>query len=162
MNNHRFLENKFYNEIILHISKALPDLQKHYQFKESTDYEDSNLSFDLVFNMNFTISIRIRKNKYIPFNDLTIRSKSLNNGKTEIDKIMEGKAQVYFYAYMNKEENELIKIRIADVDSIRKLTNQNKYINKVNSDNTEFYAYKFSEIKKTNGDIYKFDKTILL
>jgi len=158
MDNHRFLENKFHNEIILHISKALPNLQRYYQFKESTDYEDSNLSFDLVFNMDFTISIRIRKNKYIPFNDLTIRSKSLNNGKTEIDKIMEGKAQVYFYAYMNKEENELIKIRIADVDSIRKLTNENKYIKRDNNDGTKFYAYKFNEIHQVNGDIYKFDK----
>ena len=160
MNNHRFLENKFHNEIILHISKALPNLQRYYQFKESTDYEDSNLSFDLVFNMDFTISIRIRKNKYIRFNDLTIRSKSLNNGKTEIDKIMEGKAQVYFYAYMNEEQNELVKIRIADVDSIRKLTKENKYIKGDNYDGTKFYAYKFNDIKKINGDIYKFDKTI--
>jgi len=158
MNNHRFLENKFYNEIIFHIYNALPNLKKFYQFKESTDYEDTNLSFDLVFNMNFTISVRIRKNKYIAYNDLTIRSKSLNNGKTEINKIMEGKAQIYFYAYMNKQENELVKIRISDIDSIRILTNKKKYIKKTNNDGTEFFAYKFNQIQKTNGAIYKFDK----
>ena len=87
---------------------------------------------------------------------MTIRSKSKNNGKTEIHKIMEGKAQVYFYAYMNKEEDDLIKVRIADVEAIRKLTFVKDYIHKKNNDNTEFYAYNFKDIEQMQGNIYKF------
>tara|TARA_R110002126_G_scaffold188804_1_gene337169 strand:+ start:459 stop:935 length:477 start_codon:yes stop_codon:yes gene_type:complete len=157
MDNVRFLENKFSKEIKKHISKALPNLQAYFEFRPSTDEEDCNLSFDLVFSLDFTISVRIRKFKYLNYSDLTIRSKSKNNGKTEIDKIMEGKAQVYFYAYMNEEENKLIKVRIANVESIRKLTTSNIYTHRKNNDQTEFYAYSFENIKKMKGNIYKYD-----
>jgi len=157
MDNVRFLENKFRNKIETHIFKALPNLSKYYKFRPSTSEEDSNLSFDLVFNLNFTISVRIRKFRYINYNDMTIRSKSKNNGKTEIDKIMEGKAQVYFYAYMNQKEDDLIKVRIADVDAIRKLTFVKDYKHKKNNDNTEFFAYNFKDIERMQGNIYKFN-----
>ena len=63
MDNVRFLENKFKKEIEQHISKALPNLTKYFKFRPSTNEEDSNLSFDLVFKLDFTISVRIRKNK---------------------------------------------------------------------------------------------------
>jgi hypothetical protein len=157
MNDVRFLENKFSNEIQKHISMALPNLQKFYKFRPSTDEEDSNLSFDLVFNLDFTISVRIRKHKYLRYEDLTIRSKSKYNNKTEIDKIMEGKAQVYFYAYMNEAEDKLVKVFMADVEAIRKLTFVNDFEHKINNDNTEFYTYKFKDIKWANGSIYQFN-----
>ena len=157
MDNVRFLENKFRNKIETHIFNALPNLSKYYKFRPSTSAEDSNLSFDLVFNLNFTISVRIRKFRYINYNDMTIRSKSKNNRKTEIDKIMEGKAQVYFYAYMNQKEDDLIKVRIADVDAIRKLTFIKDYKHKKNNDNTEFFAYNFKDIERMHGNIYKFN-----
>jgi hypothetical protein len=156
MNDIRFLENKFFKEIKKHILLALPKIQ-YINFRLSTDEEDTKLSFDMVCNIDILISIRIRKNKFKVYNDLTIRSKSKNNGKTEIDKIMDNKSQIYFYAYMNEEENLLEKIRIVDVETIKKLTIKQKYQKRKNNDGTEFNTYLFSEIKKENGDIYQYD-----
>jgi len=128
------------------------------EFRPATEYEDSNLSFDLVFNLNFTVSVRIRKYKYIKYLDLTIRSRSKNNGFTEVNKIQEGLSQIYFYAYMNDEETELIKVRIVNVNAIRELIKEKKYIKKTNIDATEFLGFKFNDINLKNGAIYKFDK----
>lgn len=158
MDNFRFLENKFSKEIEKHVNKALPNLTNIFcEYRPATNYEDGNLSFDLVFNLKFTISIRIRKYKYIKYLDLTIRSKSKKGFETEIDKINKGMAQVYFYAYMNEEQNELIKVRIVNVETIRKLTLQNLYTKKQNNDGTEFFTYKFTDIKNLNGNIYQYD-----
>lgn len=158
MNDIRFLENKFAEEIQKHIKKALPNLNDNImQFRQSTELEDSNLSFDLVFNLGFTVSIRIRKYDYIKYNDLTIRSKSKSNGYTEIDKIKNGLSQIYFYAYMNLQETELIKIRIVNVDAIRKLIKDGIFIERKNNDSTEFIAMKFSDINEYSGAIYQYD-----
>lgn len=159
MNEVRFLENKFAEEIQKHIIKALPNLNNSFmQFRESTDFEDCKLSFDLVFNLGFTVSIRIRKYDYIKYNDLTIRSKSRSNGYTEIDKIKDGLAQIYFYAYMNLQETELIKIRIVNVGAIRKLIKDGIFVERKNNDNTEFVAIKFSAINENSGAIYQYDR----
>lgn len=159
MDDIRFLENKFYNQIKHHILLALPKI-KFVSFRLSTEEEDTKLSFDMVCDANLLISIRIRKNKYIHYNDLTIRSKTKNNGKTEIDKIINNKNQIYFYAYMNKEETSLEKIRIVDVSAIVNLTNKKKYTKRKNNDGSEFNTYKFSDIKKEDGGIYKYNKII--
>lgn len=159
MNDVRFLENKFSKDIKKHINSALPNLSNAFsEYRPATDNEDANLSFDLVFNCTFTISVRIRKYKYLKYRDLTIRSRSKQGNKTEINKINEGMAQVYFYAYMNELENELIKVRIVNVESIRTLTKKNEYSVKKNIDTTEFYTYSFEDIEKENGAIYKFDQ----
>lgn len=159
MDNVRFLENKFSKEIQKHINKALPNLANTFcEYRPATELEDGKLSFDLVFNLNFTVSIRIRKFKYLKYLDLTIRSRSKKGYETEIDKINKGMAQVYFYAYMSENENELIKVRIVNVDSIRELTTENKYIRKHNDDGTEFNTYSFENISKANGALYQFNK----
>ena len=159
MDNVRELEIKFRDEINNHIKKALPKLADSFaEYRQSTSYEDGALSFDLVYDLNFTVSVRIRKNKYLKYNDLTIRSRSRMGNKTEIDKIMEGMAQVYFYAYMNKEETELVKIRIANVDAIRKLTKLKMFGKKNNNDGTKFNTYSFLNISNYNGAVYKYNK----
>ncbi len=156
MDNVRKLENKFFKEIEFHIKKAFPNINGN--LVPSTSEEDSKLSFDAKIN-NKQFSIRIRKNNYLKYLDLTIRSKSKKNGRTEIDKIKDGLAEIYFYSYMNENQDCLQKVRIVDVNAIRKLTNKNKFTIKKNVDGTEFNAYKFSDIKKENGNIYKYDKT---
>lgn len=159
MDNFRNLEYRFQDEINQHIGLALPALhQKYGKARPSSEYEDSVLSYDMIYKMDFTISIRIRRNKYLQYNDLTIRSKSLNGGKTEIDKIMEGRAQMYFYAYMNEEETELIKIRMVDVQSIRFLHLMDCYTQRYNHDGTEFITFSFADIKENMGAIYQYDK----
>jgi hypothetical protein len=159
MDDFRNLEFKFQDKIKKHIILALPALNDLYgNLKISSEYEDSVLSFDMIYRIDFTISVRIRKYDYIKFNDLTIRCKSINGCKTEIDKILEGKAQMYFYAYMNKDQTELIKIRMVDVQSIRLLYNCNRYTHQTNNDGTEFLAFLFSDIAANMGAIYQFDK----
>jgi hypothetical protein len=155
MGNFRKLENKFFKEIELHIKKAYPKIIGNLE--PSTDKEDTNLSFDAKIN-DKQFSIRIRKHKYLKYPDLTIRAKIKNNGKTEIDKIKNGLAQVYFYAYMDEEEDFLVKVRMVDVNSIRILTQKNKFKKRKNNDGTEFNTYLFLDIKKENGAIYKYDK----
>lgn len=159
MNKFTELEYKFADQIESHIVKALPKLYDNFvEFRKATEEEDCRFSYDMVFGINFTISIRIRKNSYLKYNDLTIRSKSKFGGKTEIDKIMDGLAQVYFYSYMNKEETELVKIRIADVDAIRNLYKNGKFTGpRKNFDGTELIAFSFSNIANIGGAIYKYD-----
>jgi len=158
MNDYRNLENKFKSEIELHIKNAMPNLFDSFvQFRQSDDEEDGKLSFDLVFNMNFTISIRIRKHKYLKFNDMTIRYKSLKGYRTEIDKIKDGLAQIYFYAYMSEDENSLCKVRICNVESIRKLIEQENYKVRENKDGTMLAAFKFQDIANNQGAVYQFN-----
>lgn len=158
MKTHRFLEMKYKDEIEKHIKMALPNLYGSFiQFKEADDFEDSNLAFDLVFNFNFTISIRIRNNKYLKYEDMTIRYKSKKGNKTEFDKIKEGLAQIYFYAYECPKHEKLVKVRMADVNAIRTLINDNLFITKSNSDGTMLAAFKFSDINLAGGAIYKYD-----
>lgn len=158
MDDYRKLENKFKNEIELHIKNSMPNLFDSFvQFRQSDEEEDGKLSFDLVFNMNFTISIRIRKNKYLKYNDMTIRYKSLKGKRTEIDKIKDGLAQIYFYAYMSEDENSLCKVRICNVESIRKLIAEEKYKVRENTDGTMLAAFKFKDIATYGGAVYKFN-----
>ena len=143
-------ELKFKDVILTNLTYYLKkiDIKKYSILKTSSIYEDTQLSYDMKLNIDMMVSVRIRDNKYKRFQDLTIRSKSKNGGKTEIDKILEGKAQIYFYAYMNKEESDLEEINICDIDILRSLHKENKYTKQNNYDGTKFYAYKFQDIKK--------------
>ena len=159
MDNFREWEYKYQNQIKQHIRCALPNLQDLYStLVNSSEYEDSVESYDMIYKIDFTVSVRIRRHKYLKYPDLTIRSKSMNGGKTEIDKIMEGKAQVYFYAYLNEQATELVKIQIVDVSSIRFLYLSDCYTHHKNPDGTEFLAFKFDDIKQHYGSIYQYDQ----
>ena len=115
----------------------------------SDTYEDTKLSYDMIFKMRFTISVRIRNNKYIHWNDLTIRSKSQHNVKTELDKIMEGKAQIYFYAYMTKDYTDLEKIYICNVEVLRNLYKSNNFNKqRYNKDGSGFIGFDLKQIEK--------------
>jgi asparagine N-glycosylation enzyme membrane subunit Stt3 len=159
MLDHRDLENKFKNDIEHHLVRASFELFKEFgNFTISSDEEDTKLSFDMKFYLNFQVSVRIRKHKYIKYDDATIRYKSKHRQETEIDKINKGLSQVYFYAYMNEAEDELIKIRIFNTEAIRKLHQEGKYTVRYNKDTTALSAFKFTDIKQLNHDIYKYDK----
>lgn len=158
MDDVRFLENKYKNEIERHIIAALPNLYGSFiKFRQADSYEDGNLSFDLVFNSNFTISIRIRGNEFINYKDLTIRYRSKQGNRTEFDKIKDGLAQIYFYAYECPNKESLIKVRMANVDSIRELIKEGSYITKTNFDGTMLAAFKFKDIHSKGGAIYKYN-----
>jgi len=158
MNDIRTLEKKYARQIKWHITKALPALHKRFaKLRMSSDYEDGNLSYDLSYTLHFTISVRIRKHKYINYKDMTIRYKSKANMRTEIDKIADGYAQIYFYAYESEKEDDLVKVRIVDVNAIRKMIENKNYEVRKNYDGTELAAFSFKEISNFGGAIYQYD-----
>ena len=152
----RDLEYQFKDTIEEHLIDALPHIDIEKLFI-SSNYEDTKLSFDLVFDVKLKISVRIRKAKYIDFNDITIRSKSKKNNKTEIHKLMEGKGQYYYYAFMNRTETDICKAYIIDIDTIRLLTEKGLYKTTSNKDNTAFNSYKLSDLRDFNGIRYSYD-----
>lgn len=150
--NIRRWETKFKNEIKKHLIKAMPKFSDNYfDLKLSSTLEDTKFAYDMVFNLKLNICVRIRKNKYKKFNDLTIRSKSLKNNQTELHKIMDDKERIYFYAYMTKDKNNLEEIYICDVKAIKNLYNKN-YFNKesINGDGTSLIGFNFKELEKVS------------
>lgn len=155
----RSLEIKYHKQIERCLCEALPGFHpKFMKLKLSTDYEDSNYSFDLVYKMNLLISVRIRQHKYMKYKDMTIRYKSKFGGLTEFHKIQQGYGQIYFYAYESEDRNTLVKVRIVDVDTIRHLIDTKQYSVYKNNDGTELATFRFSDIASYNGAIYKYDK----
>lgn len=158
MNDVRSLERKYAKQIKWHIQKSLPALhEKFCKLKMSSDYADSNLCYDLTYGLHFQISVRIRKYSYLKFGDMTIRYKSKANMSTEFNKIADGYAQIYFYAYESQKQDDLVKVRIVDVNSIRKMIEEKNYTVRTNYDGTELAAFSFSKIKELGGAIYQYD-----
>jgi hypothetical protein len=158
MNNVRALETKYHTEIGFHLRKALRGFHERYAIiKPSTEYQDGNYAFDLVYQLNLIISVRIRQHKYIKYRDMTIRYKSKNGGITEFEKIKNGYAKIYLYAYESEDRDSFVKVRIVDVDAIRKLIAQERYSIYKNDDGTELAAFRFSDIATFGGAIYQYD-----
>ena len=145
----RELEHKYKNDIEKICFKHCYEIgiDEFALLSISTKDEDVKQSFDMIFReCNKKLSVRIRTNQFIKFNDITIRTKSKNGGRTELDKILEGKSDIYFYAYQNKNEDKIVQYHIVDINIIRAFTKQKKYTELKNYDGTEFYAYKFNDI----------------
>jgi len=154
----RDLENRHFSEIIKHLKLAINGFTPFTCTRLSTEEEDTKLSFDLQFNMNLQISVRIRKNQYRSRQDLTIRYKSKGGNETEIDKINNYKAQIYFYAYLDELENTFDEVHIVDVQSIRTLYEKGIFAGPYkNHDGTELIGFKFKDIIKEKGEIYSYE-----
>lgn len=118
----KLLNDKYLNQVrrIL-VSKAYI----FTKFREATPKEDMELGFDAVLSFpDVKIPIRIRKNIYLKYMDLTIRSKCRSGGKTEIHKIMEGFGDFYFYAWsdetnLNTSNNRIVTYMILDLNVFR-------------------------------------------
>lgn len=105
----------------------------------STDFEDQNYSYDLIYNGRIEISVRIRKNKYLKYKDFTVRSKSKYGYETEIDKLKKGFGNIYFYGWLDAFETNICEYLIIDINKIRdKLDNG---IFRINYDGTGFNFY---------------------
>jgi len=113
------------------------------------------------------IAVRLRKlNNYDDryLNQFTIRAKTKNNNKTEIDKILEGNADKGFYGWVCDKNKIIEHFTIFDLDIFRQEVNKetldNKHLIK-NPDGTGFYAFDFNEfpsnfiIKTSIGDTNK-------
>lgn len=137
-------------------SKYLPQVRrilinKAYiftRFREATLKEDQEYGFDAVLSFpDVKIPIRIRKNEYLKFMDLTIRSKYGNGSKTEIHKIMEGFGDFYFYGWsdetnLKKQNNKIVTYMILDLNIFRNtILDRPTFKDKANGDGTYFNCY---------------------
>jgi hypothetical protein len=149
----RELERKFINDIKKIVYKNISNLPKNcFVVNESSEVEDTKLSFDLYFSADIQISVRIRSFKYKNYNDITIRSKAKNGGLTEIDKLIDGKGQIYFYGVLSENEETIIKYILFDIDKIRNKLKDNG-IERTNFDGTKFKFYTFNFLKENNAII---------
>lgn len=126
----------------------------------STSEEDTKESFDLVYKSKIEISVRIRGNEYLKYCDFTIRNKAKYGGKTEIDKLKEGKGSLYLYAWKNITNKVLQAWVLIDINKIRNdlLLNGTQ---RFNNDNTGFKAYSLLWIKNKNA-LLNFDNIPIL
>ena len=163
LNEPRKEERKFLAEVKKHLDIAFNLVQftsVTTKLTESSQYQDRNESFDMLYQINdksYEVSIRCRQFKYLKYQDLTIRSKVISGHKTELDKILEGKGQFYFYGYKNQADDRLIEVYLIDINTIRSLYLNNKYQIRSNEYiNDQFVAFSFSDIKNQGGEIYHF------
>lgn len=166
MNNNNFKRNfelsfRYYDKIKKIIRQNLNKLMK---IEESDKYRDMKEATDMVLKMNSgDIAVRVRRNDFNdPFNDVTIRTKSKSDQKTEIDKIQDGYGKWYFYGW-NKVKDWLIY----DIDKLRELLNNNKDFDKIkNNDGTKFISISLSKLKDYNAlitaskDVMKYYKEL--
>ena len=149
----RELERKFINDIKSIVYQNISNLHKNcFVVNESSEVEDTKLSFDLYFSADIQISARIRSFKYRNYNDITIRSRAKNGGLTEIDKLIDGKGQIYFYGVLSENEEKIIKYILFDIDKIRNKLKENG-VEKTNFDGTKFKCYTFDFLKDNSAII---------
>lgn len=137
------------NKYLLQVRKIL--VSKAYiftRFRESTLKEDREQGFDAVLSFpDVKIPIRIRKNEYLRFMDLTIRSKSKYDLKTEIHKLKEGFGDFYFYGWSDetrdkKENNKIVTYMILDLNVFRNtIIDKPTHTDRPNNDGTCFNCY---------------------
>ena len=148
----RQFEYRFKNQIFSILKKnniLMPFI--NWNIELSSEDEDCNLSYDMKFNGMIELSVRIRKNEYLKYRDFTIRSKSKNGYKCEIDKLIEGMGRIYFYGWMDKAETLIEDWIVIDINKIRNNLTDGTY--RQNSDNTGFMFYPISFLKYHNAVI---------
>lgn len=118
-------------------------------FNEATKGEDLTQGFDCIINLE-SIKIALRIRHYTcKYRDFTIRWKNPNSiYQCEYEKIMEGKGDLYFYAWTNENDN-INEYMIINLDLLRKsgIMNNEKPIKK-NEDNTCFKVISIQELLK--------------
>lgn len=155
--------NENFNKYKLQIKKCLKKIKPEvYDFKQSTQFEDTKLSFDCSFsnykrNKITKVSVRLRSNQFFGFKgnyDITIRSKSQGGNKTELDKLLliDDQDHLYFYGWLSSDENTIVKGVVIDMNMMKGLNllespdqvipNRNKY----DTDNTELSTYNLDRL----------------
>ena len=128
-------------------------------FKEASVKQDMEEGFDSIITLTspeIKIPIRIRKNEYLKYSDITIRSVSNYNMKTEIHKIREGLGDFYFYAWETENGKSFSQYCILDLEKFRTsgLIDKPTIRDKPNKygDNTKFNIYSIGPLS-VNGII---------
>ncbi len=152
LKNFRSEEIKFGGEIKeIIISNFFKFTTDNVKIELSSSEEDTEESFDLIFNSEIEISVRIRDHYYLQYSDFTIRSRAKNGGRTEIDKLKDGKGNIYLYAWKSENKDSLYAWALVDIKKIRSLFSGG--ITRQNEDGTRFKVYSFKQIKELDGII---------
>lgn len=92
--------------------QVLEILRRHaadvVQFEIATDEQDTRQATDFVVKTTIgSIAVRVRQYKSTgtKFRDLTIRTRAMYGGKTEIDKLREGWGDLYLYCWQGADDN---------------------------------------------------------
>ena len=116
--------------------------------KESTEEEDTKLSFDAVTSIGTRVSIRVRKLEYFSrFKDVTIRRVSKNGGKTELDKLKDGLGGMYFFAWADEEG--IKQFVYYSIDKLRPYLDYG--VDKDNSDGTGLRCFSIKQLLGYNA-----------
>jgi hypothetical protein len=98
-------------------NEVLRTASDHLDMKEATDLEwVSPTGFGRLH-----IAVRLRKHSYFERykNEITIRCKSRYDCETELAKILQGRGDLIFYAFLNEQEDDFLKYTIGDLQVLR-------------------------------------------
>ena len=112
--------------------------------KENTDLRVLNLK-------GVRIGCRVRTYDFYERypNEFTIRYSRPTGIKTEIDKIMDGWGDLFFYGFSNQSETSLIKWTLADLNVFRQWYREGHgLVKSVPSSKCELIAFKWSDFPK--------------
>ena len=122
--------------------------------KLASEYQDTRQATDMVVTVTTgTIAVRIRtfKSTKKKYRDFTVRSITRCGNKTEIDKLRDGWARWYVYAWEN-QAGEISEWMFIDMDKVRasKLLDTKRH-DIPNGDGTFFRAYSETELRLCNS-----------
>lgn len=125
---------------------------KMFEVEKASVIQDTEQGFDFWFTgSGLKIPVRIRQPD-CKYRDFTIRWRSVNGGKTEIDKLSEGAGDVYFYAWTSSKTNicDWVLINLHELRSFFEISRDNPIIIKrviSNGDGTYFTHIKLNELQ---------------
>lgn len=136
------------------IERNLKRIYEVYNFRQSTEEEDTKESFDCCFsnyknNKTTKVSLRIRNNDAKNFDDITIRSSSQWGKETEYDKLMrlDLTDHILVYCVLNQTNDAIYKMYVIDLNQMKesgvlaKRDGRQRNRNQYDNDYTEFYTF---------------------
>lgn len=101
--------------------QVLEILRRHaadvVQFEIATDEQDQKQATDFVVKTTIgRIAVRVRR--CIPYRDLTIRTRAMYGGRTEIDKLRDGWGDMFLYCWQDNSNN-LSEYMLVDIHAMR-------------------------------------------
>jgi hypothetical protein len=104
-------------------SQVIEILRRHaadvVQFEIATDEQDTKQATDFVVKTTIgRIAVRVRRN--IKYRDLTIRTRAMYGGRTEIDKLRDGWGDMFLYCWQDSN-NDLSEYMLVDIHKMRQV-----------------------------------------
>ncbi len=135
------------NQVIAILNRHAADVVR---FELATNEQDTKQATDFVVTTTIgCIAVRVRRYKSTgnKYRDLTVRSRAMFGGKTEIDKLREGWGDLYLYCWEDEKQtlNEYMLLDIGAIRSAHLLEVNRKEIENV-VDGTCFVFIPFDEL----------------